>query len=158
MTTDCNNNHFSSHAESSTEQHCSLSQHHETDNSPIEAGIVQKETGVNGVFQEANLPEQPIVLHAKYGHCHSTVYTKGEWEYEESDLEVKTGRLGDFIGFYGVKVERIEGDMITLAHRGSTYVLKPGKSLQFYAEIEGREWSDGCAYDYDNYSLTITWD
>ena len=102
MTTDCNNNHFSSHAESSTEQHCSLSQHHETDNSPIEAGIVQKETGVNGVFQEANLPEQPIVLHAKYGHCHSTVYTKGEWEYEESDVEVKTGRLGDFIGFYGV--------------------------------------------------------
>ena len=120
MTTDCNNNHFSSHAESSTEQHCSLSQHHETDNSPIEAGIVQKETGVNGVFQEANLPEQPIVLHAKYGHCHSTVYTKGEWEYEESDLEVKTGCLGDFIGFYGVKVERIERDKITLAHKGST--------------------------------------
>ena len=113
---------------------------------------------MNGVFQEANLPEQPIVLHAKYGRCHSTVYTKGEWEYEESDVEVKTGRLGDFIGFYGVKVERIEGDMITLAHRGSTYVLKPGKSLQFYAEIEGREWSDGCVYDYDNYSLTITWD
>ena len=48
--------------------------------------------------------------------------------------------------------------MITLAHHGSTYVLKPGKSLQFYAEIEGREWSDGCVYDYDNYSLTITWD
>ena len=73
-------------------------------------------------------------------------------------MEAKTGRLGVFIGFYDLKVERIEGDKITLTHDGSTYVLTPGESLRFYAEIEGREWSDGCVYDSDEYSLTITWD
>ena len=35
--------------------------------------------------------------------------------------------------------------------------LTPGGSLHFSAEIEGREWSDGCVYDGDEYSMTISW-
>ena len=157
MATVCSIDVYDSPANRSAAQHCSPSQHYETDDPQIEADIVQEETGVNGVSQEANRPEQPIVLHAKYGHCHSVAYSERVWKYEESDLEAKTGRLGVFIGFYDLKVERIEGDKITLTRDGSTYVLTPGESLRFYAEIEGREWSDGCVYDSDEYSLTITW-
>jgi hypothetical protein len=113
---------------------------------------------VNGAFQEENPATEPIVLHARHGHQSWSIGGSSDWEYEESDIQVELGRLGVFIGFGSLKVERIEKNCITLSYHGSeTHLLTPGDTLRFYAEIEGREWSDGCVYDGDDYSLVITW-
>ena len=123
-----------------------------------ELGIHQEGVWVNGVFQEENPATEPITLHARHGHQSWSVGGSGDWEYEESDVVVELGRLGVFIGFGSLKVERIEKNCITLSYHGSeTHLLTPGDTLRFYAEIEGREWSDGCVYDGDDYSLVITW-
>ena len=123
-----------------------------------ELGIHQEGMWVNGVFQEDNPATEPIVLHARHGHQSWSVGGSSDWEYEESDVQVELGRLGIFTGFGSLKVERIEKNCITLSNRGDAiHLLTPGDTLHFYAEIEGREWSDGCVYDGDDYSLVITW-
>ena len=122
----------------------------------IPAGIRQEGQFVAGVYQEPNAAAEPITLHARHGHQHWSASGSGDWKYEESDFEVELGRL-DFTGFRNIEVARIEKDCITLTQRGDTYSLKPGENLRFSAEIEGREWSDGCVYDGDDYTLNLTW-
>ncbi|MBR3092747.1 MAG: hypothetical protein IKG99_06955 [Bacteroidaceae bacterium] len=120
------------------------------------AGIRQEGMFVAGVYQEPNAATAPITLHARYGHQHWSASGSGDWTYEECDFEPKLGRL-IFVGFGDIEIARIEKDCITLTQHDKTYMLAPGCELHFSAEIEGREWSDGCSYDGDDYSLALTW-
>ena len=100
---------------------------------------------------------QPILLHAVWGTRHCSVSGDGEWKHEESDIEVKLGKLY-FMGFYDIEITRIDPDCITFVQgKEPSRTLIPGGRIHFSAEIEGREWSDGCVYDSDDYSLTLTW-
>lgn len=121
-----------------------------------ETGIRQEGTWVNGKFQEPNAATKPVILHACHGHSEWSISHQGDWEYEESDIEAKLGSL-DFIGFGDIKVARIEQNCITLTQGSNSYLLTPGEQLNFSAEIEGREYSDGCVYDGDDYKLTLAW-
>ena len=125
---------------------------------------VSEKTGIRlegewkaGVFQEPRAATSPAVLHAKYGHKSWSIASDGEWEWEERDFESALGSLG-FIGLGDVKIARIEQDCITLTRSDRTERLTPGgKTISFYAEIEGREYSDGCVYDGDDYQLILAW-
>lgn len=122
------------------------------------AGITQKGTWINGVFQEENPATEPIILHARHGHQSWSIGGSSDWEYQEEDFEAKLGRLGCFTGFASLEVARIEKNCLTLTRWGEkTFLLTPGETLHFSAEIEGREWSDGCVYSGDDYTLEITW-
>lgn len=122
------------------------------------AGIRQEGTFVKGRYQEPNAVDGPIMLHANYGHSRWSISSSGKWKYEESDFEAKLERL-PFIGFGDINIARIEKDCITLTdYNGNVKELHPGESLHYSAEIEGREWSDGCVYDGDDYSLELTWE
>lgn len=122
------------------------------------AGIRQEGTFVKGRYQEPNAVDGPIMLHANYGHSRWSISSSGKWKYEESDFEAKLERL-PFIGFGDINIARIEKDCITLTdYYGNVKMLHPGESLHYSAEIEGREWSDGCVYDGDDYSLELTWE
>lgn len=119
-------------------------------------GIHQEGTWVNGIYQEPNAATAPIVLHARWGRSHWSVGSTEPWKYEDCDFEAKLGAL-HFVAFSSVKIARIEKDCITLTHNSATFLLKPGEEVSFSEEIEGREWSDGCVYDGDEYSLELTW-
>lgn len=103
-----------------------------------------------------NIYEGEIVLHAKSGHKSWTVYGQSEWAYEEKDLVAKIGSL-DFPGFWSYKITDIKAYSITVASGEETWVLRPDEPLLLYEKIEGREYSDGCVYDGDTYSLYLTW-
>lgn len=120
------------------------------------AGISQDGEWMEGFFQEPKAPTGTIMLHAKYGHKHWSIGSDSEWKWEESDFEAKIGLLS-FIGFGNVKIARIEQHCITLTRYERSELLTPGESVSFYAEIEGREWSDGCVYDGDDYQLLLSW-
>ncbi len=119
------------------------------------AGITQDGEWKDGVFQEPHAPTAPVTLHAKYGRKEWSVYSAGEWEWKEEDLEAKIGSLSQYIG--GLKIARIEQDCITLTRYDRTEQLAPGQTVSFYQEVEGREWSDGCVYDGTDYQLILTW-
>ncbi len=121
-----------------------------------QADIRQDGEWKNGIFQEPRAATAPIMLHAKYGHQSWSVGGTSDWEWEESDIEAVLGTL-PFVGFAGVKIARIEQDCITLTRYERTERLTPGQTVSFYQEIEGREWSDGCVYDGDDYQLLLTW-
>ena len=107
--------------------------------------------------QEDKPTTEPIILHARHGHSKWSVSQQGDWKYEESDFEAKLGDLY-FIGFGSLKIIRIEKNCITLTeYGGKNYLLTPGESISLSVEIEGHEWSDGCAYDGDDYTLELTW-
>ena len=75
----------------------------------------------------------------------------------EKDFEAKLDRL-PFSGFGDINIARIEKGCITLTdYYGNVKELHPGETVRYTAEIEGREWSDGCVYDGDDYSLELTW-
>ena len=121
-------------------------------------GIRLEGTFVNGVYQEPNATTEPITLHAHHGHSSWSISSRGEWKYKDSDFEAKLDRL-PFSGFGDIRIARIEKDCITLAdYDGNVKTLHPGETVHYTAEIEGREWSDGCVYDGDDYSLALTWE
>lgn len=98
-----------------------------------------------------------IMLHAKSGHKHWSVYSDGEWKYEEYDLEAKLGKLG-IAGFRGYEIVKITQEAITISFYNETYTLTPENPLNLpITTIEGHEYSDGCVYDGDVYSLELTW-
>lgn len=96
------------------------------------------------------------MLHAKCGHKSWTVYSDGDWKYKEEDIKAQRGRL-NLDGFWGYEITSIKQDCITIEHYDEKYEVRPGHPLQLYKEIEGDERSDGCVYDGDDYSLTLTW-
>ncbi len=121
-----------------------------------EDGIHWEGTWVNGKFQESNAATAPIILHAQHGRSDWEVGHQDPWKFKESDFEPELGALS-FIGFGNIKITSIKKDCITLTRYGKTFLLKPGEEVGFLAEIEGREWSDGCVYDGTEYKLVLTW-
>ena len=106
----------------------------------------------NGVYvsNEKNLDGE-ITLHVKSGHSHG-----GGWKYEEKDIVAIRGTL-KIDGFWNYEITSIKSDCITIEFYEEKYEVRPGKPLLLYKEIEGREWSDGCVYDSDEYNLELTW-
>ena len=98
-----------------------------------------------------------IILHVKSGHKHWSVYSDGEWKYEEYDIEAKLGKLG-IDGFWNYEITKITQDAITISYYNETHTLTPDNPLNLpISRIEGHEYSDGCVYDGDVYSLELTW-
>lgn len=121
------------------------------------AGIVQEGVFVEGVYQEPEAADGPIILHARHGHKYwSAGGSDHDWDYTESEYEVQLGSL-PFSGFFSYNVVRIQKNCITIQTDEGTKLILPGSEVQYYEEIEGREWSDGCVYDGDEYVLRLTW-
>ena len=101
--------------------------------------------------------QQEVTLHFKYGHKHWTVYSSSEWEYETLE---RTYHLGDILqmqGFFAHKITEITDDRIVIEFYEEKYILTRDEPIHMFSEIEGREWSDGCVYDGDDYSIDLTW-
>jgi len=112
---------------------------------------------IDGVYvSDEEQYDGEIRLHVKSGHKSWTVYSDGKWEYKEEDIMAKRGRL-NLDGFWGYEITSIKRDCITIEYYDKKYELRPDKPLHLSVEIEGREYSDGCVYDGDDYSLTLTW-
>ncbi len=112
---------------------------------------------IDGIYQFTELEyDGKITLHAKSGHKSWTVYSDGDWKYAEKDIVAKRGRL-NLDGFWGYEISSIKNDCITIEYYEKKYELRPDQPLHLYKEIDGREYSDGCVYDGDDYSLDLTW-
>ena len=97
-----------------------------------------------------------IVLHVKNGHQSWSIGGSSDWEYTEEDIVAKRGAL-NITGFWSYEITRIKADCLTIEYYGDKYEVRPGQPLHLYKEIEGREWSDGCVYDGDDYTLDLSW-
>ena len=97
-----------------------------------------------------------LKVHWRHNHC-SPAGERLEGE-EEWTLEATPGSL-DLPGYTcGITIEALEPERIILTTYGSDpRELTPGKSVGYLREVEGREWSDGCVYESDEYSITVTW-
>lgn len=107
----------------------------------------------DGVFisDEKHLDGE-ITLHVKSGHCGGS----GGWKYEERDIVARRGTL-NIQGFWNYEITGVRHDSVTIEFYEEKYYVRPEEPLRLYKEIEGREWSDGCVYDSDDYSLELTW-
>ena len=103
----------------------------------------------DGVYDSGETPfEGKVVLHVK---CR-----ENSQPWEEYDKEAKLGILG-ISGFFSYEITSIKQDLITIDYYDKHYEVRPGQPLKLYNEIEGREWSDGCVYDSDEYWLELKW-
>lgn len=115
-----------------------------------------------GLFTDGQYAEEEtftgkVMLHAKSGHKHWSVYNDGEWKNEEYDMEAKLGTL-NIDGFWNYEITKITQEAITISFYNETYTLTPDNPLNLpLSTIEGHEYSDGCVYDGDAYSLELTW-
>ena len=115
-----------------------------------------------GLFTDGQYAEEEtftgkVMLHAKSGHKHWSVYNDGEWKNEEYDIEAKLGTL-NIDGFWNYEITKITQEAITISFYNETYTLTPDNPLNLpLSTIEGHEYSDGCVYDGDAYSLELTW-
>jgi len=106
----------------------------------------------------AKEPHGPAVkLHVEIGHRSYTAYSEGKWKYEEFDTEVQEDQALGIEGFWNYEVTKVCKDSVTITFCDEEYVLTHDKPLHLYKDIEGREWSDGCVYDGDEYSAELTW-
>ena len=119
-------------------------------------GMHQEGEWIDGYFQEDDAPAAPVILHAIHGHQSWSVGSTSDWEYKESDIEACVGPL-NFTGFGNLRIESVRSNAITISRGKELFQLHPGAELGWYAEIEGREWSDGCVYDGDDYKLSLSW-
>ena len=110
-------------------------------------GIVQDGEWVEGVFQEKEAPDQPIML---------KVVLSGD-DSDNQMVEAKVGSFPYFSGFGGLRIDRIEKGRITFSDYGKIYLLTPGETLYLHHEIEGDADHDGCVYDSKDYYLRIIW-
>lgn len=112
----------------------------------------------NGVYQNPNAPKKPVMLHIKWWHEHCSPGGSTPDPAKEWTLEAKLGELNLPVHTCGATIEAIDADGIILTEHGlHPETLTPGQSTRFYDEVEGREWSDGCVYDSDEYTMEITW-
>lgn len=112
---------------------------------------------IDGQYAEEETFTGKIMLHAKSGYKHWSVYSDGEWKYKEYDMEAKLGTLGAD-GFWNYEITKITQEAITISFYDKTYTLTPDNPLNLpISVIEGHEYSDGCVYDGDDYSLELTW-
>ena len=108
--------------------------------------------------QNITIMEQKVKLQIKHGRCHWTVYTRGEWEYDEPiEQEYKLGDQLKTFGFYDYRITEITDDHIVIESNDDKRILTHEKPVYIVTEIEGREWSDGCVYDGEDYSTDISW-
>ena len=112
-----------------------------------QGGIVQDGEWVEGVFQEQEAPDEPIMLN---------VWLRGDAS-DKQTVEAKVGEFPFFRGFGGLRIERIEKRRITFSFFRDIYQLTPGESLDLDSEIDGPEDSQGCVYESYEYHLRITW-
>lgn len=101
----------------------------------------------DGVFVDKDDCGEVITLHVKScknGRC------------EEYDIDAKLGKL-EISGFWNYEITSIKPDCITIEFYEEKYEVRPDAPLHIYKEIEGREWSDGCVYDSDEYTLDLKW-
>lgn len=101
--------------------------------------------------------EREVRLQIKHGHCHWTVYTRGDWEYETFERTYKLGDQLEMYGFYSHRITEITDDHIVIEFNDDKRILTHDEPIHMYTEIEGREWSDGCVYDGDDYSTELAW-
>lgn len=111
---------------------------------------------VDGIFVNKDSFTGEIMLHVKSGHQSWSIGGSSDWEYEESDIQAKLGCL-NIDGFWSYEITSIKEDCITIEFYGKKYELRPDHPLNLYNEIEGDEYSDGCVYNGDDYSLELTW-
>lgn len=112
-----------------------------------QGGIEQDGEWVEGVFQEKEAPDQPIML---------KVVLSGD-DSDNQMVEAKVGSFPYFRGFGGLRIDRIEKGRITFSDYGKIYFLTPGDTLYLHHEIEGDADHDGCVYDSKDYYLRIIW-
>lgn len=112
-----------------------------------QSGIEQDGEWVEGVFQEKEAPDEPIMLN---------VWLRGDAS-DKQTVEAKVGEFPFFRGFGGLRIERIEKHRITFSFFRDIYLLTPGDSLDLDSEIDGPEDSQGCVYESYEYHLRITW-
>ena len=111
-----------------------------------------------GTFDTFGTFLQKVKLQIKHGRCHWTVYTRGEWEYDEPiEQEYKLGDQLKMFGFYDYRITEITDDHIVIESNDDKRILTHEKPVYIVTEIEGREWSDGCVYDGEDYSTEISW-
>ena len=118
-------------------------------------GYVQDGLWVDGAFQESAPLTEKVVLKM---HIHDDHWSAGGGSESSEDLE-EEAKLGSFpqTGFWDLRIDRMESKFITFFFKGETKVLTKGATIYFSNEVEGREYSDGCVYDGDDYSIAITW-
>lgn len=110
-------------------------------------GITQDGEWVEGAFQEEDAPTEPIMLNVRL---------HGE-ESDKKTVEAKIGSFPFFMGFGGLRIDRIEKRCITFSFYNETKLLTPGETVYFHTEIDGREDHEGCVYESYDYYLDITW-
>lgn len=109
-----------------------------------------------GQYAEGERFTGTIKMHVKSGYKHWTAYSSGNWKYNEYDIEAKLGTL-DIDGFWNYEITEITKDAITISFYRATYILTPDQPLHLFKSIDGDEYSDGCVYDGDDYSVDLTW-
>ena len=97
-----------------------------------------------------------LKVHWSHTHCSpSGEYPDGK---EEWTIEAKTGSIDLPVYTCGITIEAIEPERIIVTSYGTDpRELTPGKTVGYLDEVEGREYSDGCVYESDEYSIAITW-
>lgn len=101
--------------------------------------------------------KKEVTLQFKYGHSSWTVYSHSEWKYETF---VRVYKLGDTIGmkyFMDHVITEITDDHIIFEYKDDKQILTREEPIHIETEIEGREWSDGCVYEGDDYSTDVSW-
>ena len=122
------------------------------------ANIKQEGTWVKGVYQDPEAATAGIMLHIAWRHGEWTAYSDTRWEEKEFTVKAEKGPLNLPVYALRASIEKITDQEIIFSRSSEdTKILTPGETLRFYAEIEGREWSDGCVYDGDEYEMKITW-
>lgn len=100
---------------------------------------------------------QEVKLQIQYGHRSWTVYKSDPWEYETIERVFKAGDKLEMVGFYGHQITEITDACIVIEFSEERYILTHDEPLHLFSKIEGREWSDGCVYDGDDYSIDVVW-
>ena len=122
------------------------------------AGIKQSGRWEQGHFLGQQKPAAPVMLKVHWSHTHcspSGEYPDGK---EEWTIEAKTGSIDLPVYTCGITIEAIEPERIIVTSYGTDpRELTPGKTVGYLDEVEGREYSDGCVYESDEYSIAITW-
>ena len=122
------------------------------------SGIRQEGQWVKGVFQDPEAASDDIMLHIVWRHGEWEAYSDTEWEEQEFTLKAEKGPLKLPVYCCRVAIEKItDHEIVVSQSHETTKILTPGDSIHFSAEIEGREWSDGCVYDGDEYNMRISW-
>lgn len=122
------------------------------------ADIRQEGEWVRGLYQDPEAATADIMLHIVWQHGEWETYSDTKTEKKEFTVKAAKGPLQLPVFSCRVDIEKITDHEIVFSQSGEApQTLTPGGSLHFSAEIEGREWSDGCVYDGDEYSMTIHW-